>query len=70
MADIVALAAYRSAHDRIRDKRAGRGALAAGPAALLPFTGVRREPIAAKPPPRPDRDARERRARAVPTNDP
>ena len=45
MADIVTISAYRSAHRRIVRNRSIMPTT--GPATLLLFTGVRREPIAA-----------------------
>ncbi|WP_349364035.1 MAG: hypothetical protein ABL307_01295 [Roseitalea porphyridii] len=45
MADIVAMSAYRSVHDRLRRKRQSALLPLSGPATLLLFTGVRREPI-------------------------
>jgi hypothetical protein len=47
MADIVAMAAYRAAHERVQSKRRADLLAKSGPATLLLFTGVRREPMAA-----------------------
>lgn len=49
MADIVAISAYRSAQGRLRRKRQAGLMPLAGPATLLLFTGVRREPIGTSP---------------------
>lgn len=50
MADIVAMAAYRAEHERVQSKRRAELLTRTGPATLLLFTGVRREPIAGAAP--------------------
>ncbi|WP_375567067.1 hypothetical protein [Oceaniradius stylonematis] len=70
MADIVAMASYRAAYERLQSRRRSDLLAKTGPATLLLFTGVRREPIGGKAPSGAkgkDRSAR-RRAKAPATD--
>jgi len=64
MADIVAMAAYRAAYERVQSKRRAELLAKTGPATLLLFTGVRREPIAGTAPSGAKSEGRSARRRA------